>query len=72
MFGGKTFALCLHNFARFLDPFYLSNILINTWVKSFIMTVHVFCELIDTLCSRSRPHYGVYRCRLWHDSPLFW
>ena len=29
MFGGKTFTLCLHNFARFLDPFHLSNILIH-------------------------------------------
>ena len=29
MYGGKTFALCLHNFARFSDPFHLSNILIH-------------------------------------------
>ena len=29
MFGGKTFALCLHNFARFSDPLHLSNILIH-------------------------------------------
>ena len=33
---------------------------------------HIFFELIDTLCFLSRPHYGVYRHRLWYGGPLSW